>query len=118
MITSYFADRYEHVTDIIKGNVLTRNTVDNSTILCDTSKIFCALLVLGKGEAMNEGKLLTAKELAERCDLPLAWVYTKAAKGVIPSYRLGKYVRFRAMDVERWLEEQRRGLGLSAEHVG
>jgi excisionase family DNA binding protein len=50
---------------------------------------------------MNEGKLLTAKELAERCDLPLAWVYTKAAKGMIPSYRLGKYVRFRAIDVER-----------------
>jgi excisionase family DNA binding protein len=61
-------------------------------------------------------KLLTPRELSERYDVPLAWIYQKAAKGLIPSFRLGRYVRFRPDDVERWLQEHRRGVGVA--HVG
>jgi excisionase family DNA binding protein len=55
-------------------------------------------------------KLLTPQELSESYGVPLTWIYQKAAKGVIPSFRLGRYVRFRAGDVEHWLEGQRRSI--------
>jgi excisionase family DNA binding protein len=48
--------------------------------------------------------------------VPLAWIYQKAAKGLIPSFRLGRYVRFRPDDVERWLQAHRRGVEVA--HVG
>src|SRR5882757_2701448 len=54
------------------------------------------------GEAGRDAKnLLTAGELAQRLNLPESWVRTEERAGRIPSFRLGRYVRFRLMDVER-----------------
>jgi excisionase family DNA binding protein len=52
--------------------------------------------------------LLTASELAKHLSLPESWVRTEERAGRIPSFRLGRYVRFRLSDVERSLAERGR----------
>jgi excisionase family DNA binding protein len=53
--------------------------------------------------ARDAGNLLTAVELAARLNLPESWIRTEERGGRIPSFRLGRYVRFKLRDVERAL---------------
>ena len=46
------------------------------------------------------GPILTAEELAEREKVPVSQIYRLARSGMLPSIRLGRYVRFRLADVE------------------
>src|SRR6266852_7906365 len=58
------------------------------------------------GESARDAKnLLAAGELAECLGVPESWVRTEERAGRIPSLRLGRYVRFRLIDVERALAE-------------
>ncbi len=43
--------------------------------------------------------LLTADELANRLKVPLSWVYEQSRQGGIPTYRLGRYIRFDLREV-------------------
>jgi excisionase family DNA binding protein len=47
--------------------------------------------------------------LKHRYGPPESWWYAKAEAGEIPSYKLGKYRRFRISEIEAWLEQQRQG---------
>jgi excisionase family DNA binding protein len=58
--------------------------------------------------AYETKKLLTAVELAGRLGVPESWVRTEERAGRIPSFRLGKYVRFKLSEVERTLAERKR----------
>jgi excisionase family DNA binding protein len=61
------------------------------------------------GESARDAKnLLAAGELAECLGVPESWVRTEERAGRIPSLRLGRYVRFRLIDVERSLAENGR----------
>lgn len=52
-------------------------------------------------------KLLTAQDLAEACGVPLKTVYTWSSNGTGPRrIRVGKHIRFRLADVEKWLDAQ------------
>jgi excisionase family DNA binding protein len=55
-------------------------------------------------------KLLTAEEVAKIFGVSTAWVYDHAdrKRPTIPSVRLGKAVRFRPEDVERFIREMTR----------
>jgi excisionase family DNA binding protein len=50
---------------------------------------------------------LSPKEASIRYGLPTSWFYLKAEGGVLPSYKVGKYLRFRASELDAWLEGQR-----------
>jgi hypothetical protein len=50
--------------------------------------------------AQNGDELLTGKALATRLNVPKSWVHTEERAGRIPSFRLGKYVRFKPAEVE------------------
>jgi len=54
--------------------------------------------------------LLTVQQVAELLQVPVSWVYgrvrDRSLEG-LPSYRLGKYWRFREADVLAWIERQR-----------
>lgn len=50
--------------------------------------------------------LLTASDLAEQLHVPESWVRSEERAGRIPSIRLGKYVRFKRIEVERVLAEK------------
>ena len=63
----------------------------------------------GSPEAERSGRLLTAKEVGELLQLNASWVLDAARRNAIPHIRLGRYVRFRPVDIETWLLDQRRG---------
>lgn len=52
-------------------------------------------------------RLLTARELAELLGLSSSTVLDWFEAGRLPGFKLGRVVRFRASEVEAWLEAQR-----------
>jgi excisionase family DNA binding protein len=53
-------------------------------------------------------KLLTIEEVAIHLGIPVATVYQWRSRGKGPSgFRVGRHVRYRQADVDRWLEGQR-----------
>ncbi len=60
-------------------------------------------MACGQGE-----RLLTVEEVAEWLGVPVGTIYAWRYRSIGPaSYKVGRYVRFRRGDVERWLEDQR-----------
>jgi excisionase family DNA binding protein len=49
--------------------------------------------------------LLTAAEVAALLHVPKARVYELTRQGVLPAARIGKNVRFRRSEIDRWLEQ-------------
>ena len=68
----------------------------------------------GKDGARNTTALVDVKTLADKFGPPPSWWYAQAEAGKIPSYRLGKYRRFRVAEIEAWIEAQRQGPGAKA----
>lgn len=53
------------------------------------------------------GALMSARDVAEYCAVPLKTVYTWNTEGTGPKYyRVGKHARYRLADVDKWLEKQ------------
>ncbi len=65
-------------------------------------------------ESEAKKDLLTAAETARRLRLSVPHVYTLAAAGTLPSIKLGRAVRFRPADVDRFIRDHRRGKGKAA----
>ena len=60
------------------------------------------------------GRLLTADQVAALLGVPKSWVYEQSRRGRIPTVTLGRYRRYRAEAIDRWLEElERNGEPLS-----
>lgn len=62
------------------------------------------------GQGLTCGRLLTVEQVAELFQVPPSWVYGRTRSRTadrIPGFRLGKYWRFRELDVLKWLETQR-----------
>lgn len=56
---------------------------------------------------MDDREWLTPRQLAAWLGVPVQTVYTWRHRRVGPrGHRVGKHVRFRRSDVERWLEER------------
>jgi excisionase family DNA binding protein len=58
------------------------------------------------GLGHGASKLLGARELAELFGVPESWVREQARLGILPSFKLGHYVRFRIEEVERFLAQR------------
>ena len=59
-------------------------------------------------EQTTERRLLRPDELASFLGIPLATIYQWRSRGNGPcGIRVGRHVRYRIEDVERWLDEQR-----------
>jgi excisionase family DNA binding protein len=54
-------------------------------------------------------RFVGVKELEARFGPPASWWYSAAESGRIPSYKLGKYRRFKEHEVAAWIEAQRQG---------
>ena len=48
-------------------------------------------------------------DLERRFGLPVSWWYAKAEAKEMPSYKIGKYRKFRISEVSSWLEQHRCG---------
>ena len=52
-------------------------------------------------------ELLSVAEVAEFLKVPVSWVYDRTRRRGcerIPHLKLGKYLRFRAVEVQQWLQ--------------
>jgi excisionase family DNA binding protein len=54
------------------------------------------------------GQLLTAEDVATMLGMGTDWIYTQVRANQIPHVRLGRYVRFRAESIDRWISELER----------
>ena len=52
--------------------------------------------------------LISAEEAAKRWEVPKSWIEEKARRGVLPSVKLGHYLRFRTIDLERFIKDHRK----------
>ena len=52
-------------------------------------------------------RFLTARELAAILGVHENYIYDHAARGLIPSYKIGGNRRFRWSEIEHWLDLQR-----------
>jgi excisionase family DNA binding protein len=50
--------------------------------------------------------LIGIKEMASRLDVPVSWLYSRTRTNEIPYFKVGKYVKFDAEKVMRWISEQ------------
>ncbi len=62
----------------------------------------------------EEKDLLRPRDVGKRLGLSTPHVYTLAAAGTLPSVKLGRAVRFRPADVDRFIRDHRRGKGKAA----
>jgi excisionase family DNA binding protein len=59
----------------------------------------------------DDDELLTPEELSDRWKIPRSTLYGWRYRGVGPrSVRIGRHIRYRAADVDEWLESQASGL--------
>ena len=54
---------------------------------------------------MNQN-LIGIKEMATRLDVPVSWLYSRTRTNEIPHLKIGKYIKFDAEKVMRWILEQ------------
>lgn len=54
-------------------------------------------------------EILTLKELAEYLKLAEKTAYRLAAEGKLPGFKVGGSWRFRESDIERWIENSKKG---------
>ena len=60
-----------------------------------------------QGSANQHEPLCRAKDVATLLRTSVSHVYRAAARGDIPSYRVGSLVRFRMSEIEAWLAQRR-----------
>ncbi len=51
------------------------------------------------------------EEAARHLAVPVSWLYEQAARGKVPSRKIGKYRRFKLSELEDWAREQTNGNG-------
>ena len=52
----------------------------------------------------NERRLLTISEVAAYLNIKQKSIYAKVSAGEIPHYRIGRLIRFRLDEIDKWLE--------------
>lgn len=58
---------------------------------------------------MTSGEILTLKEVARLLRITEKTVYTMAQKKELPAFKVRGQWRFRGEDIDRWIEEQKKG---------
>lgn len=60
-----------------------------------------------------EGGLMRVKEIAEYLNVPESTIYNLTFREAIPHYHIGKVLRFKKSDVDKWLESNSQGVSNS-----
>ncbi len=54
---------------------------------------------------ISDDRLLTVEEVGRYLGFAPGTIYNKAARGEIPSVKLGSALRFRKSEIDRWIDE-------------
>jgi excisionase family DNA binding protein len=73
----------------------------------DYSIFLYSLNIVLVGKAMTD-EILTLQEVAEYLKLAEKTAYRLAAEGKLPGFKVGGSWRFRAEDIDRWIEKQKK----------
>ncbi len=52
-------------------------------------------------------RMMNAAQVAEYLGVKVSWLYDNYRQEGIPSYRVGRGLRFRQSDLDHWLDERR-----------
>ena len=65
-----------------------------------------------QNEREQQRHLITIKELAQRLNVPVSWIYqrTRLGQTAIPHIKLGKYVRFDQAAVIAFFEKRKKAM--------
>jgi excisionase family DNA binding protein len=55
-----------------------------------------------------DNQFLTVQEVSEYLHVKRATLYAKVESGDLPHYKVGRLVRFKREDIDRWMEDHRR----------
>jgi len=64
--------------------------------------------VLAAAPTQTETAVMDTEKAAVYLDIPVDSLRKRAAKGEIPSFKMGTHVRFRKAELEGWLAERKR----------
>lgn len=64
---------------------------------------------------MQTDKLVTARDVADQLGVRVATVYAWADVGTLPSYRVGRLLRFSKTDIDAWLRSRLRARAEAAQ---
>ena len=64
--------------------------------------------LMGQNGHHEVDTLISADTAAKRWEVPETWIEEKARRGELPCVKLGHYLRFRTIDLERFIKEHRK----------
>jgi excisionase family DNA binding protein len=70
--------------------------------------LFVSLRPTRRGSHIEDGeKLLKVSQIADFLGVSKRWVYEEGRKHGLPLYKIGRHLRSREKELERWLRQQR-----------
>ena len=60
-----------------------------------------------EAEKLELEELLTPEEVSEKLKVKLSTIYHWGQRRTIPSVKIGKHLRFRIRDIDRWIKKNR-----------
>ena len=83
------------------------NSVEQVSAFLESAMRVLAQTRLSATDSVCEEPFVTPKELAQHFSVQQSWVYRRVQQDAsFPSYRFGKYLRFRVSEVEAWAGRQ------------
>jgi excisionase family DNA binding protein len=82
---------------------------EQSDIQLLAKELLRELMPILKGSEKPSGKevVFDVKQLSEYLNVPDTWVYRQTCDHNIPYYKLGRYLRFKKSEIDKWLEEKK-----------
>jgi excisionase family DNA binding protein len=100
-VTHFLTDMPRREVKMILNTIPQRNIVTDAIGL-----VHSAGSIREQTNSVSGGELLTVQEIAKLLKVPVSWVYGHVRRRTtdpLPGYRIGKYRRFRAEEVQAWV---------------
>lgn len=83
-------------------------TFEKSDIQLLAKELLRELMPILKGSEKSSVKeiVFDVKQLSEYLNVPDTWVYRQTSDHNIPHYKLGRHLRFKKTEIDKWLEEK------------
>ncbi len=76
---------------------------DMAAVAAKVVELIKPLLSNSRHKDTQEDQIFTVKTLAEYLGVSVNWVYERSRKREIPRFKVGRLVRFRKSEIDRWM---------------
>ena len=86
-----------------------QSTLEKNDIDAIADAVFQKLKPLLKvaNKKAEDDVFFTVDQLAEYLNVKKCWIYRRTSDQNIPFHKRGRYVRFKKIEIDKWLEEQK-----------